>query len=209
MFDCSRRKVGLVPTVLVWRTPALLGLASPGTPGTRNTTCGCRVKLQFLGVSGALWLVADLHGLATRVTARDAADVSLAPDLEPFSACPCEFDLPTNRCTARVQRTTTNAQSTLERDRALMSIAGLDLSSADIVAWCETSAPTEAPALRTAWQRWRTASAIDDVTAQMSADLREKSRRGMASVGAAARQRLARMGQPAEGLSQSRDHVGQ
>ena len=96
-----------------------------------------------------------------------------------------------------VATTAANAQSSLDRDRALMAVVGLDITSADMVTWCESSAPSEAVAMRAAWQRWRGRAAIDDVAGRMSAELMDKTRRGMVSVSASARQRLTGMGQPA------------
>lgn len=88
------------------------------------------------------------------------------------------------------------AQGT-EIERSLMAVVGLDLTSADIVAWCESSSPADAPPMRTAWQAWRTRSAIDSVGAKLSTELMEKTRTGMQRVSAATRQRMNGMGTPA------------
>lgn len=77
---------------------------------------------------------------------------------------------------------------------ALMSVVGLDLSSADIVAWCESGGA--GAAVRPAYTAWRTQTGVDDIARRLDATALQKTRDGMTSVFATTRQRLSGMGQP-------------
>lgn len=77
---------------------------------------------------------------------------------------------------------------------ALMSVVGLDLSSADIVAWCESGGA--GAAVRPAYTAWRTQTGVDDIGRRLDATSLQKTRDGMTSVFATTRQRLSGMGQP-------------
>ena len=94
------------------------------------------------------------------------------------------------------------AQDASERDRALVSVAGLDLASADMVSWCEEKAPPASRAMRAAWQRWRTQNAMDEITGQLSPELVARARATMAPRISATRERMAAMGAPATACQQ-------
>ena len=81
--------------------------------------------------------------------------------------------------------------------RAMASIVGLDLTSADIVEWCASRAPDAAAPLRAAWQTWRSANAVDQITGRLDAELLRRTREGMGQVTAATRLKLSKAGLPA------------
>jgi hypothetical protein len=83
-----------------------------------------------------------------------------------------------------------------DAQKAMASIVGLDISSADIVEWCSSRAPASAAPLRSAWQAWRSANAVEDVTRGVNPELLRRTRNGMASVIAATREKLSRAGEP-------------
>lgn len=91
---------------------------------------------------------------------------------------------------------TSAAQQASDAQRAaMMSVVGLDLASADIVAWCD--AGNAGAPVRAAWQAWRARQAVDSVTARLDAAALQKTRAGMGPVTTSMRQKLAAMGQPA------------
>ena len=81
--------------------------------------------------------------------------------------------------------------------KAMMSVVGLDVTSGEIVTWCETRVPNASPPLRLAWQAWRRKSELDAIIAQLDAGLMQRTRDGMATVVAATQQKLAGAGLPA------------
>lgn len=78
--------------------------------------------------------------------------------------------------------------------RAMASIVGLDVMSADIVRWCSSRAPASGVPLRAAWQAWRSANAVDEITRRLDADMLRRTREGMDSVIASTRHQLSRLG---------------
>ncbi|MCC7053265.1 MAG: hypothetical protein IT355_08335 [Gemmatimonadaceae bacterium] len=78
---------------------------------------------------------------------------------------------------------------------AMMSVVGLDLTSADIVAWCDAGG-AGAP-MRSAWAAWRTRHGVETVTSRLEPADVQRTRDGMVSVIASTRQKLAAMGTPA------------
>ena len=80
--------------------------------------------------------------------------------------------------------------------KAMMSVVGLDVTSGEIVTWCETRVPNASPPLRLAWQAWRRKSELDAIIAQLDAGLMQRTRDGMATVVAATQQKLAGAGLP-------------
>ena len=78
---------------------------------------------------------------------------------------------------------------------ARMSVVGMDVTSADIVAWCDAGGA--GAAVRPAYAAWRTRHAVDEVTGRLDAEAREQTRAGMGKVMAATREKLSAMGQPA------------
>jgi hypothetical protein len=87
-----------------------------------------------------------------------------------------------------------------EQRAAAMSVVGLDVTSADIVAWCDAGGASSA--VRPAYVAWRARHAVDDVARRLDAATLSKTRDGMGRVIAATRQKLAAMGQPATVCSQ-------
>lgn len=87
------------------------------------------------------------------------------------------------------------AQS-IETQKAMVAVIGLDMSSAEIVSWCEARAPGQSAPLRSAWQAWRAKADVDGVTARLDAEMLRRGRDGMAPVLAATRQKLQGAGQP-------------
>lgn len=81
-----------------------------------------------------------------------------------------------------------------DRVRDAMAVVGMDASSADIVAYCESNAAAAAPPMRSAWQAWRTRNAVDDVAATLSAAQRGRLRDNLASTMAATRERMRGLG---------------
>jgi hypothetical protein len=91
-----------------------------------------------------------------------------------------------------------------EAQKAKALIIGLDISSADLVEWCSSRVPATAGPLRAAWQAWRTANAVDDITRSTNAAMVERTRSGMAPVLAKTRERMAAAGDPAAACAQVR-----
>jgi hypothetical protein len=82
-----------------------------------------------------------------------------------------------------------------ERRAAQMSVVSLDLTSADIVAWCDAAGA--GAAVRPAYAAWRTQHGIDDLTRGLDPATLRLARDASSAVIASSRQKLAAMGTPA------------